>query len=47
MNETLLENLEPPRFEDGKALLIAGIGERYGCETSAGIPHSGNALGRT
>ncbi|MGH8285951.1 MAG: AraC family transcriptional regulator [Steroidobacteraceae bacterium] len=38
MDETLIANLEPPRFESGKALLMAGLGERYTCETSAGIP---------
>jgi AraC family transcriptional regulator len=38
MDETLLINLEPPRFETGKRLLIAGLGERYTCETSAAIP---------
>jgi AraC family transcriptional regulator len=50
--------LEPPRFESGKPLLIAGLGERYTCETSKAIPaqwqrfapHFGNVpgqLGRT
>jgi AraC family transcriptional regulator len=38
MDETLLSNLEPPRFENLKTLLIAGVGERYTSETSAGIP---------
>lgn len=38
MDETLITNLEPPRFENGKPLLIAGFGERYNCETSAAIP---------
>jgi len=38
MNETLLIKLEPPRLMNGKRLLISGIGERYSCETSAGIP---------
>ena len=28
MNSTPLDNLEAPRFETGKALLVAGIGER-------------------
>lgn len=31
-------NFNPPRIEQGRALLIAGVGERYGCEASAGIP---------
>jgi len=38
MDETLLTNLEPPRFENGRTLLIAGLGEHYSSETSAGIP---------
>jgi AraC family transcriptional regulator len=37
MQETLT-NVEAPRIENGKLLLIAGMGERYSCETSAGIP---------
>lgn len=38
MNETPIANLEPPRLEQGRLLLIAGLGERYNDETSAGIP---------
>jgi AraC family transcriptional regulator len=38
MEETLLANLEPPRFENLKRLLIAGLSERYDSETSVGIP---------
>jgi AraC family transcriptional regulator len=38
MNETPLTNLEPPRFETGRPLLVVGLGARYSCETSAGIP---------
>ena len=38
MDETLLTTLEPPRFEDGRALLLAGLVERYGVEASAAIP---------
>lgn len=38
MDETLLDTLDPPRFEDGKALLIAGLRERYNSESSAAIP---------
>ena len=38
MDDDLITHLEPPRFEDAKALLIAGLGERYTCETTAGIP---------
>ena len=38
MDETLLTNLQPPRFVNGRTLLIAGLSERYTSETSAGIP---------
>jgi len=38
MTHQQLTNLEPPRFEEGKALLLAGIGARYQCESKAGIP---------
>ena len=38
MNETLLANLAPPRFESGRALLIAGLGERYSGDSSKAIP---------
>ena len=38
LDETLLIKLEPPRLETGRRLLIAGIGARYTCEASAGIP---------
>ena len=38
MDETIIASLEPPRFEKGKPLLIAGLGERYTWETSAAIP---------
>jgi AraC family transcriptional regulator len=38
MDETLLSNLAPPRFEDRKPLLIAGLAERYTCDTRVAIP---------
>lgn len=38
MDETLLMNLQPPRFENGRTFLIAGLSQRYNSETSAGIP---------
>ena len=38
MNSTLTDNLPAPRFETGKPLLVAGIGERYNHENGAGIP---------
>ena len=37
MEETMI-HLEIPRFQDGKLMLIAGLSERYTCETSSGIP---------
>ncbi|HMI12064.1 MAG TPA: AraC family transcriptional regulator, partial [Bradyrhizobium sp.] len=33
MDSTLTDNLQAPRFQTGKPLLVAGIGERYTCET--------------
>lgn len=38
MDSSLLTALEPPRFETSRPFLVAGLGERYSCETSAGIP---------
>ena len=38
MDSTLIDNLQPPRFMTAKPLLIAGLGERYSCESAAGIP---------
>ncbi len=38
MDSTVIDNLQPPRFATGKPLLVAGIGERYTCESSAAIP---------
>lgn len=39
MDSTAIDNLQAPRFETGKPLLVAGIGERYTCESSGlGIP---------
>jgi AraC family transcriptional regulator len=38
MDETLLTTLEAPRFEQARPLLIAGLSERYTCETSAAVP---------
>jgi AraC family transcriptional regulator len=40
MDQTFLDNLQPPRFLTGKALLVAGVGERIDHENNgAGIPH--------
>ena len=39
MDSTVIDNLRPPRYETGKPLLIAGLGERYNHEDGgAGIP---------
>jgi len=38
MDSTVIDNLQPPRFETGKALLVAGPGERYTWESGAAIP---------
>ena len=38
MDETLLTDMQPPRFETGRTMLIAGLSDRYTAETSAGIP---------
>jgi AraC family transcriptional regulator len=38
MDSTAIDNLSPPRFVTGKPLLIAGLGERYSCESGAAIP---------
>jgi AraC family transcriptional regulator len=38
MDQSLIVELEPPRFENGRTLLIAGLGERYSFETTLGIP---------
>jgi len=38
MDSTMTDNLQPPRFATGKPLLIAGVGERYTCESGAAIP---------
>src|SRR4051812_15975518 len=38
MDSTLTDNLMPPRFETGKPLLVAGVGERYTWQSGAAIP---------
>jgi AraC family transcriptional regulator len=38
MDQTITDNLQPPRFTIGKALLVAGLSERYNCESGAAIP---------
>jgi AraC family transcriptional regulator len=38
MDSTMLDHLAPPRFEMGKAFLVAGRGERISCDNGAIIP---------
>jgi AraC family transcriptional regulator len=38
MDSTALDNLSPPRFEDGKASLVAGVSGRFSHDNGAGIP---------
>ncbi len=38
MDSTALQNVAPPRFETGKAMLVAGLGERIIQHNGAGIP---------
>jgi AraC family transcriptional regulator len=38
MDSTALDDLAPPRFEEGRAFLVAGVGGRFSHENCAGIP---------
>lgn len=38
MDQSVKGNLPPPRFVDGKPLLLVGISEHYSCQSSAGVP---------
>jgi AraC family transcriptional regulator len=38
MDSTAFEKIAPPRFETGKAMLVAGIGDRFSHDNGAGIP---------
>ena len=38
MDSTALDSLRAPRFETGNPFLVAGISERYTCESGAAIP---------
>jgi AraC family transcriptional regulator len=38
MDSTTIDKLQAPRFEISKPLLIAGLGERYTCDSAAAIP---------
>ena len=38
MDQTITDKLPPPRFATGNAFLVAGLGERYNCESGAAIP---------
>ncbi|RKF51084.1 AraC family transcriptional regulator [Paraburkholderia fungorum] len=45
MDKPFLTHLEPPRFEDGKPFLVAGLSERYTCEITAAIPSQWQRFG--
>jgi AraC family transcriptional regulator len=45
MDASLLDHLEPPRFEDRKPFLVAGLSERYACDTSTAIPSQWQRFG--
>src|SRR5271169_5988742 len=38
MDSTATDNLQAPRFETAKPLLVAGVGDRFSQENGAGIP---------
>jgi AraC family transcriptional regulator len=38
MDSTAFDTLSAPRFETGKAFLVAGVGERFNHDNGAGIP---------
>jgi AraC family transcriptional regulator len=38
MESTAFDTIAPPRFETGKAMLVAGLGERISFDNGAGIP---------
>ncbi len=38
MDQSLFTHLEPPRFENAPAMLVAGLNARYTCESSTAIP---------
>jgi AraC family transcriptional regulator len=38
MDSTASNNLQAPRFETGKPLLVAGVGDRFSHDNGAGIP---------
>jgi len=38
MDDSLRIELDPPRIETGRTLLVAGLGQRYRFETNQGIP---------
>ena len=47
MNSTAFDHIASPRFETGKAMLVAGLGERISFDNSAGIPALWNRFHRT
>jgi len=46
MASTAFDTIAPPRFETGKAMLVAGVGERISFDNGAGIPALWNRFHR-
>ena len=46
MASTAFDTIAPPRFETGKAMLVAGLGERISFDNGAGIPALWNRFHR-
>jgi len=46
MESTAFDTIAPPRFETGKAMLVAGVGERISFDNGAGIPALWNRFHR-
>src|SRR4030081_271875 len=47
MDSTVIDNLQAPRFQTSKPLLVAGLSERYSCENGAGIPGQWQRFGQS
>jgi AraC family transcriptional regulator len=47
MDSTVIDNLQAPRFETSKPLLVAGLGERYTWESGAAIPGQWQRFGQS
>jgi AraC family transcriptional regulator len=47
MDSTVIDNLQAPRFQTSKPLLVAGLGERYTWESGAAIPGQWQRFGQS